>query len=503
MDFAIVIAWRAIVSAIFPKPIDADVLFLVHKSNEFRWLEGPDRVPLRVGESVVTRVRVTALVNEAGGKLVEVGATLARHGDLVEKPVMEITTQFLFRGEYYDFINSYRSGEEISFLLPLPDDKSVAVVRDKKWIKWDLQAEELVKAGASLVFKLRTVARFLNKEFFSSIATTGVITTEKVTGEIVEVGVVDFTSDGPAKSNIVMDYLRRRGRPIEEMTQLENKDGEELSYVINAPHNNEAYARASTDYNPIHVNPFIAALCGLPDTIVHGMWTSAQTRLLVEQHAAGGDSSRMRSFKAEFVGMVRGGDALTCTVTHVGMRRGRKVLQAAMRNQRGETVLLGTSEVDQPTTAVVFTGQGSQSKGMGMDLYQSSEVARNIWDRADAHFKSSYGFSIVDIVKYNPKKFTVHFGGVAGAAIRKNYMSMTYNMHDPSDGSVKSYSLFPNINEMSTTHTFFHPEGLLSATQFTQPALVLFEKAAFEDMKEHGLIPQDCLYCGHSLVRTR
>jgi len=43
-------------------------------------------------------------------------------------------------------------------------------------------------------------------------------------------------------------------------------------------------------------------------------------------------------------------------------------------------------------------------QGMGMDLYASAAVARAIWDRADAHFVKNYGFSILEIVRNNPKE---------------------------------------------------------------------------------------------------
>lgn len=48
---------------------------------------------------------------------------------------------------------------------------------------------------------------------------------------------------------------------------------------------------------------------------------------------------------------------------------------------------------------------------------------------------------------------------------------------------VETLALFPDIKPDSQFYTFRHPQGLLSATQFTQPALVLFEKAAFEDLR--------------------
>lgn len=67
------------------------------------------------------------------------------------------------------------------------------------------------------------------------------------------------------------------------------------------------------------------------------------------------------------------------------------------------------------------------------------------------------------------------------------------------DGTIQSRSIFSCINEQSTSYTFAASGGLLSATQFTQPALTLMEKAIFEDMKSRGLIAADSGYAGHSL----
>ncbi|KAI5885432.1 uncharacterized protein SCHCODRAFT_01176814 [Schizophyllum commune H4-8] len=44
-----------------------------------------------------------------------------------------------------------------------------------------------------------------------------------------------------------------------------------------------------------------------------------------------------------------------------------------------------------------------------------------------------------------------------------------------------------------------HPNGLLFATQFAQMALVVTEKAAFEDMRVKGFVQKDCPFAGHSL----
>lgn len=67
------------------------------------------------------------------------------------------------------------------------------------------------------------------------------------------------------------------------------------------------------------------------------------------------------------------------------------------------------------------------------------------------------------------------------------------------DGSIKSEKIFKDIDESTTSYTYRSPTGLLSATQFTQPALTLMEKASFEDMKSRGLVPRDSTFAGHSL----
>jgi Acyl transferase domain len=125
-------------------------------------------------------------------------------------------------------------------------------------------------------------------------------------------------------------------------------------------------------------------------------------------------------------------------------------------------------------------------------------VARAIWDRADEHFLTHYGFSIVDIVRNNPKELTVYFGGPKGKAIRQNYLNMVYEQVD-ANGVSKVIPIFKGIDENSTFYKFVSPTGLLSATQFTQPALTLMEKAAFEDMKAKGLVQTGCAFAGHSL----
>lgn len=67
------------------------------------------------------------------------------------------------------------------------------------------------------------------------------------------------------------------------------------------------------------------------------------------------------------------------------------------------------------------------------------------------------------------------------------------------DGTIKSEKIFKEITEETTAYTYRSPTGLLSATQFTQPALTLMEKASFEDMRAKGLVQRDSSFAGHSL----
>lgn len=77
-------------------------------------------------------------------------------------------------------------------------------------------------------------------------------------------------------------------------------------------------------------------------------------------------------------------------------------------------------------------------------------------------------------------------------------MSMTFESVN-ADGTIKSEKIFKEVDEDTEFYTYKSPTGLLSATQFTQPALTLMEKASFEDMRSKGLVQRDSSFAGHSL----
>ena len=492
MDFAIVVGWKAITKPIFPRSIDGDLLKLVHLSNGFRMIPGAD--PLKKGDIVETTALINAVINQDSGKKVEVCGTIKRNG----KPVMVVTTQFLYRGAYSDFGNTFERKDEVPMQIHLSSSKDVAVLRSKEW--FDVDEPDIELLNQTLTFRLQTLVHFKNKTVFSSVETIGEVLLELPSKEVIQVASVDYQA-GVSHGNPVIDYLQRYGSSIEQPVNFENPIplSGKTPLVLRAPSSNETYARVSGDYNPIHVSRVFSSYANLPGTITHGMYTSAAVRSLVETWAAENNIGRVRSFHCNMVGMVLPNDDIEVKLQHVGMVSGRKIIKVEASNKETEAkVLDGEAEVEQPVSSYVFTGQGSQEQGMGMELYGSSPVAKEVWDRADAHFMENYGFSITDIVKNNPKELTIHFGGPRGKAIRENYMAMTFESVN-ADGSIKSEKIFKEVDQNTTSYTYRSPTGLLSATQFTQPALTLMEKASFEDMRSKGLVQRDSSFAGHSL----
>lgn len=392
MDFAIVVGWKAITKPIFPRAIDGDLLKLVHLSNSFRMVHGAE--PLKKGDVLDTTAQINAVLNQDSGKMVEVCGTIKRGG----APVMIVTTQFLYRGAYSDFENTFQRKDETPVQLHLGSSKDVAVLRSKEWFNMDEDNIDLL--GKTLTFRLQTLMHFKTKTLYSRVETIGQVLLELPTKEIIQVASVDYNA-GVSHGNPVIDYLQRYGSSIEQPVNFENPIplSGKTPLVLRAPASNETYARVSGDYNPIHVSRVFSSYAGLPGTITHGMYSSAAVRSLVETWAAENHIGRVRSFHVSLVGMVLPNDDIEVKLQHIGMVTGRKIIKVEAINKAWEEkVLLGEAEVEQPVSSYVFTGQGSQEQGMGMDLYGSSPVAKEVWDRADAHFMENYGTYVTTIL---------------------------------------------------------------------------------------------------------
>jgi acyl dehydratase len=94
-----------------------------------------------------------------------------------------------------------------------------------------------------------------------------------------------------------------------------------------------AYAEASGDFNPIHLDDDFARSVGLPGRIAHGMLQMGIAATVAAEAAVGG--ARLRRLQCRFAGMVVPGDTVTFTAEPAGT--GKLELRAV--NQRGEPVL--------------------------------------------------------------------------------------------------------------------------------------------------------------------
>jgi fatty acid synthase subunit beta len=510
MDLAIVVGWKAIMKSLLL--VEGDLLKLVHLSNEFRMYAGAS--PLKIGNKYESSAKTTAITIQESGKVVSICCTITRDA----APIMDVTSEFFYRGTSTDHSAVFQEVKEDIREVELSTVSHVNLLMSKSWMTFHHPDTAETLYGKTLTFRLNTVSTP------SRLCTTGhVFTKSSSARDPIEIGIVNFDSLvstlQPSNGNPVLGYLGRHGITIQKRTALDvpiSLNNGDAGFIFNAPNSNVAYSRVSQDYNPIHVSPTFARYAGLSNTITHGMHTSAIIRSICEMRCADGNLGAMRHFHASFSGMIQPGDKIEVNIEHVAMIEGRKIITIEARNvATSEKVLAGECEIEQEETAYIFTGQGSQEMGMGMDLYESSPIARAVWDRADKHFDETYGksphhplsshqttniptgFRLTEIVRKNPKTLTIHFGGRRGAALRANYLKMTYDSFTSSGQKITKR--FFDISPYSASYTYRSPKGLLFSTEFAQPALTVMEKAAFEDMAAKGLVSQKSRYAGHSL----
>lgn len=275
--------------SVFPASIDGDLLKLVHLSNGFRLL--PGAVPLKSGDVCKGEGRIQSVIITDAGKAVKVKGHIIRNGE----KVVEVVSSFLYRGRFTDFENTFELIEEPDYVVDVPTEAAVGVIQSKEWFEWNDETKPL-KAGTTLIFRIKSDVTYRNKTCYKTVSVSGDIFIKDSIKQLVKVGSVDFHHED-SRGNPVAEYIRRHGTPQGLETPLPNGGYTVASSpgftVFNSPNTNEPYSKVSGDYNPIHVNPYFADFAALPGTITHGMWSSAATRKYLETVVAQGQPNRV------------------------------------------------------------------------------------------------------------------------------------------------------------------------------------------------------------------
>ncbi len=246
MDFAIVAGWQSIMKAIFPDAIDGDLLKLVHLSNGFKILDGVQ--PLCVGDVCSAEARVVSVVNSDSGKAVKVKGYVLRNGE----PVIEVTSSFLYRGRFTDYINTFEIIDETDYVVDLLNETSVGVLKAKDWFQWDDESKPL-QSGTSLTFRTKSELRYKDKTTLGSIKVSGAAFVRSQTKKLVQVATIDYDA-GRTLGNPVIEYLKRQGKATGLAVPLET-GGYSLitdpsTATFTTPKSNEQYSKVSGDFNP-------------------------------------------------------------------------------------------------------------------------------------------------------------------------------------------------------------------------------------------------------------
>ncbi|WP_211080637.1 type I polyketide synthase [Arcanobacterium buesumense] len=226
---------------------------------------------------------------------------------------------------------------------------------------------------------------------------------------------------------------------------------------ISAPTDMTPFAIASGDYNPIHTSQHAAALVGLKDALVHGMWLSAVAQAVACAGEGSHSQRQLVGWTYSMYGMVQLNDDIDILVERIG--RGSNATDAIEVTCRiGDAVVSrGQGLLAPARTAYVYPGQGIQYVGMGTNDRQRSAAVRDVWERADKHTRRAHGFSIIHIVDNNPTELKV------GDQILR------------------------------------HPEGVMNLTQFTQVVLAVLAYGQTQRMIDENAFVPGAIYAGHSL----
>jgi acyl dehydratase len=103
------------------------------------------------------------------------------------------------------------------------------------------------------------------------------------------------------------------------------------------------YAGASGDFNPIHIDPEFARAVGLPQHILHGLYSMAQVAR-ANMAAAGGDPRALRRLSVQFRGLGLPEQEITVTGEVTQVRDGRVVVDT--RAEQGGKAIIRNAQAE-------------------------------------------------------------------------------------------------------------------------------------------------------------
>jgi acyl dehydratase len=110
-----------------------------------------------------------------------------------------------------------------------------------------------------------------------------------------------------------------------------------------APHR---YAGASGDFNPIHIDAEFAQQVGLPQNILHGLYSMAQVARACTD-AAGGDPRALRRLSVQFRGMGFPEQEMTVTGVEKEHRNGRIVVEVVAEQAGNQIIRNAEAELEE------------------------------------------------------------------------------------------------------------------------------------------------------------